>query len=71
MAAFRTLLDFLKENDRNEPLAGTPSLITQQLENLSYCVMSTEYSGGGSECVSWPLGVNVVSEVKSMTISER
>jgi hypothetical protein len=46
VAVFRTLLDFLEENDRNEPLAGTPSLIPEQLENRSYCVMLTEYSDG-------------------------
>lgn len=28
IAAFRALLDFLDEDDRNEPLAGTPSRIT-------------------------------------------
>jgi hypothetical protein len=35
LAAFPTMLDFLDDNDRNEPSAGTQSHIMQHAENLS------------------------------------
>jgi hypothetical protein len=40
LAAFPTMLDYLDENDRNEPPAGTQSHITQHLENLSQQFLS-------------------------------
>jgi hypothetical protein len=35
LSAFPTMLDFLDDNDRNEPSAGTQSHIMQHLETLS------------------------------------
>jgi hypothetical protein len=69
LAAFPTMLDFLDENDRNTPPAGTESHITQHFENLSQQFLSyypflTEDSDGGNEWISSQFSVNAVSKAK-------
>jgi hypothetical protein len=40
LVPFHTMLDFLEENDRNEPPAGTQCHITQHLEHMSQQFLS-------------------------------
>jgi hypothetical protein len=67
LAAFPTVLDFLDENERNEPPAGTQSHITQHLENphqfLSYYPFLTEDPDGENE---WVISLSL--KLKSRTI---
>jgi hypothetical protein len=69
LAAFPTVLDFLDENDRNKPPAGTQSHITQHVENLSQQFLSyypflTEDSDGGNEWIFSPFSMDAVSKAK-------
>jgi hypothetical protein len=69
LAAFPTMLDFLDENDRNEPPAGTQSHITQHLENmsqqlLSYYPLLTEDSDGGNEWIFSPFSMDAASKTE-------
>jgi hypothetical protein len=71
LAAFTTMLDFLDENYRNEPPAGTQSHITQHFENLSQQFLSyysylTEDSGGGNEWIFSQFTMDAVSKSKIM-----
>jgi hypothetical protein len=68
-AAFPTMLDFLDENDRNEPPAGTLSHSMQHLENLSQQFLShypflTEDSDGGNEWIFSSISMHIVSKAK-------
>jgi hypothetical protein len=63
------MLDFLDENDRNEPPAGTQFRNTQHLENLSQQFLSyypflTEGSYGGNEWIFSPFSMDAVSKAK-------
>jgi hypothetical protein len=69
LAALPALLDFLDENDRNEPPAGTQSHITQHLENmsqqlLSYYPLLTEDSDGGNEWIFSLFGMDAAFKAK-------
>jgi hypothetical protein len=64
------MLDFLDDNGRNEPPAGTQSHITQHLENLSHKFLSyypslTEDSDGGNEWIFSPFSMDAVSKAKT------
>jgi hypothetical protein len=64
------MLDFLHENVRNEPPAGTLSHITQHLENLSQQFLShypflTKDSDGGIEWIFSPFSMNAASKAKT------
>jgi hypothetical protein len=69
MATFPRVLDFIDENDRNEPPAGTQPHIAQHLEYLSQHFLSyypflTEESDGGNEWIFSPLSMDAVSKAK-------
>jgi hypothetical protein len=69
LAAFPAMMDFHDDNDSNEPPAGTQSLITQHLENLSQQLLSyypflTEDSDGGNEWTFSPFSMDALSKDK-------